>query len=142
MRVIYCQCRNIPQFLKEWGCLALDFFVALISATVGEFTRWSVVIMLSSPSAIVIVAVFPVTTNGISCWSIVIALFAYVYEYIKKCEGRFVLHFIPIHSSWLNMVERWLAEITNKRIRRESWESVYRYVLKQGEKIFLKFCRQ
>jgi transposase/transcriptional regulator with XRE-family HTH domain len=39
-------------------------------------------------------------------------------------KGRFVLHFIPTHSSWLNMVERWFAEITNKRIRRESWESV------------------
>lgn len=47
-----------------------------------------------------------------------------VYEYLEKCEGRFVLHFIPTHSSWLNMVERWFAEITNKRIRRESWESV------------------
>ena len=29
-----------------------------------------------------------------------------------------------LHSSWLTMVERWFAEITNKRIRRESWESV------------------
>jgi transposase len=35
-----------------------------------------------------------------------------------------VLHFIPTHSSWLNLVERWFAEITNKRIRRGSFESV------------------
>jgi hypothetical protein len=26
--------------------------------------------------------------------------------------------------TWLNMVERWFAEITNKRMRRESWGSV------------------
>jgi transposase len=26
--------------------------------------------------------------------------------------------FIPPHSSWVNMVERWFGEITNKRIRR------------------------
>ncbi|MDR2510719.1 MAG: IS630 family transposase [Spirochaetaceae bacterium] len=42
----------------------------------------------------------------------------------EKIKDRFVLHFIPTHSSWLNMVERWFAEITNKRIRRESWQSV------------------
>jgi transposase len=47
-----------------------------------------------------------------------------VKEYIASREGRFVTHFIPTHSSWLNMIERWFAEITNKRIRRESWESV------------------
>jgi transposase len=41
----------------------------------------------------------------------------------EKVKDRFVLHFIPTHSSWLNMAERWFAEITNKRIRRESWES-------------------
>ena len=45
-------------------------------------------------------------------------------EYLAKKEERFSLHFIPTHSSWLNMIERWFAEITNKRIRRESWESV------------------
>jgi transposase len=47
-----------------------------------------------------------------------------VKEYIESMDGRFVLHFIPTHSSWLNLVERWFAEITNKRIRRESWNSV------------------
>jgi len=47
-----------------------------------------------------------------------------VYEYLKTCPGRFVMHFIPTHSSWLNLVERWFAEITNKRIRRGSFESV------------------
>jgi transposase len=47
-----------------------------------------------------------------------------VYDYLESIPGRFVLHFIPTHSSWLNLVERWFAEITNKRIRRGSYESV------------------
>jgi transposase len=47
-----------------------------------------------------------------------------VREYLDSKPGRFVEHFIPTHSSWLNMVERWFAEITTKRIRRESWNSV------------------
>jgi transposase len=47
-----------------------------------------------------------------------------VKEYIEAAEGRLVSHFIPTHSSWLNLVERWFGEITNKRIRRESWEGV------------------
>ena len=47
-----------------------------------------------------------------------------VYEYLKSVPKRFVVHFIPTHSSWLNLVERWFAEITNKRIRRGSFESV------------------
>jgi transposase len=47
-----------------------------------------------------------------------------VKEYLKKKGGRFVEHFIPTYSSWLNMIERWFAEITNKRIRRESWSSL------------------
>ena len=47
-----------------------------------------------------------------------------VREYLESVPGRFVQHFIPTHSSWLNLVERWFAEITNKRIRRGSFESV------------------
>lgn len=47
-----------------------------------------------------------------------------VREYIESKNGRFVEHFIPTHSSWLNIVERWFGEITNKRIRRESWSGV------------------
>jgi transposase len=47
-----------------------------------------------------------------------------VKAYLETVPGRFEIHYIPTHSSWLNLVERWFAEITNKRIRRESWESV------------------
>ena len=34
------------------------------------------------------------------------------------------MHFIPTSSSWLNMVERWFREITDKRIRRDAFTSV------------------
>lgn len=37
---------------------------------------------------------------------------------------RFHLHFIPTSSSWLNLVERWFAELTNKAVRRGSFQSV------------------
>jgi transposase len=37
---------------------------------------------------------------------------------------RFHLHFIPTSSSWLNLVERWFREITDKRIRRGVFHSV------------------
>ena len=37
---------------------------------------------------------------------------------------RFQLHFIPTSSSWLNMVERWFREITDKRIRRGIFRNV------------------
>jgi transposase len=47
-----------------------------------------------------------------------------VQEYFESVPGRFEAHFIPTHSSWLNMVERWIAEITNKRIQLESWNNV------------------
>ena len=41
-----------------------------------------------------------------------------------KRHPRFHLHFTPTSSSWLNMVERWFREITDKRIRRGSFASV------------------
>ena len=34
------------------------------------------------------------------------------------------MHFIPTSSSWLNIVERFFREITDKRIRRGSFDSV------------------
>jgi transposase len=37
---------------------------------------------------------------------------------------RFQLHFIPTASSWLNMVERWFRDLTDKRIRRGSFCNV------------------
>lgn len=46
---------------------------------------------------------------------------------IKKwllAHPRFHLHFTPTSSSWLNLVERWFAELTNKQIRRGVHRSV------------------
>ncbi len=37
---------------------------------------------------------------------------------------RFVLHFTPTGSSWLNLVERWFRELTDKQIRRGAFGSV------------------
>jgi transposase len=37
---------------------------------------------------------------------------------------RFHLHFTPTSSSWLNLVERWFAELTNKKLRRGAYRSV------------------
>ena len=37
---------------------------------------------------------------------------------------RFKLHFTPTSASWLNLVERFFAQITARRIRRGSYSSV------------------
>ena len=37
---------------------------------------------------------------------------------------HFHVHFTPTYGSWINLVERWFAEITNKRIRRGVFRSV------------------
>jgi transposase len=37
---------------------------------------------------------------------------------------RFHLHFTPTSASWLNLVERWFAEITRKRLKRGVFRSV------------------
>lgn len=41
-----------------------------------------------------------------------------------KRHPRFHVHFIPTSSSWLNLVERWFREITDKRIRRGTFRNV------------------
>jgi transposase len=41
-----------------------------------------------------------------------------------KRHPRFVSHFIPTSSSWLNLVERWFGELTGKRVRRGVFVSV------------------
>jgi hypothetical protein len=46
---------------------------------------------------------------------------------IRKCfakRPRFHIHFTPTYGSWINLVERWFGEITNKRIRRGVFRSV------------------
>lgn len=41
-----------------------------------------------------------------------------------KRHPRFHQHFVPTSSSWLNMVERWFRDLTDKRIRRGVFKSV------------------
>jgi len=54
---------------------------------------------------------------------------------------RFNLHFTPTSASWLNLVERFFAEITSRRIRRGSYSSVddleatiFEYLAQHNEK--------
>jgi transposase len=47
----------------------------------------------------------------------------HVQAWLKK-HPRFVCHFIPTSSSWLNLVERWFEELSEKAIRRGSFVSV------------------
>lgn len=47
----------------------------------------------------------------------------HVQAWLKR-HPRFVCHFIPTSSSWLNLVERWFGELTQKAIRRGSFVSV------------------
>jgi transposase len=37
---------------------------------------------------------------------------------------RFVLHFTPTSASWLNLVERWFAELTQRKLRRGTHRTV------------------
>jgi transposase len=46
-----------------------------------------------------------------------------VQQWLAK-HPRFHFHFTPTSSSWLNLVERWFREITDKRIRRGVFHSV------------------
>ena len=46
-----------------------------------------------------------------------------VQSWLKR-HPRFHLHFTPTSSSWLNMIERWFREITDKRLRRGTFPNV------------------
>ena len=39
-------------------------------------------------------------------------------------RARWHLHFTPTSSSWLNLVERWFKELTDRRLRRGTFTSV------------------
>ncbi|MEU3660970.1 IS630 family transposase [Streptomyces sp. NPDC032940] len=48
-------------------------------------------------------------------------------EAVKKWllrHPRFHLHFTPTSASWLNLVERWFAELTSRKLRRSAHRSV------------------
>jgi len=46
-----------------------------------------------------------------------------VQSWLKR-HPRFVLHFVPTSSSWLNLVERWFGHLDQKAIRRGVFRSV------------------
>ena len=46
-----------------------------------------------------------------------------VHEWLLR-HPRFHLHFTPTSSSWMNLVERWFAELTNRKLRRSAHRSV------------------
>jgi transposase len=46
-----------------------------------------------------------------------------IHQWLVK-HPRFHLHFTPTYSSWLNIVERWFAELTNRKLRRSTHRSV------------------
>ncbi|HVP12170.1 MAG TPA: IS630 family transposase [Phycisphaerae bacterium] len=54
-----------------------------------------------------------------------------------KRHPRFHLHFTPTSSSWLNLIERWFREITDKRIRRGVFHSV-----KELERAIMDYVEQ
>jgi hypothetical protein len=57
-----------------------------------------------------------------------------------KTHPRFVRHLVPTSSSWLNLVERWFRELTEKAIRRGSFVSVPD--LKQAIEAFMQAWNQ
>lgn len=46
-----------------------------------------------------------------------------IWAWLAK-RPRFHVHFTPTYGSWLNLIERWFAELTTKQIRRGSHRSV------------------
>jgi transposase len=45
-----------------------------------------------------------------------------IHRWLAK-RPRFHLHFTPTYASWINLVERWFAELTDKQIRRGTHRS-------------------
>lgn len=62
-----------------------------------------------------------------------------VKQWLAK-RPRFHLHFIPTSSSWLNLIERWFAELTSKRIRRGAFRNVPELI--QAIHDFLERCNE
>lgn len=48
---------------------------------------------------------------------------AKVQKWLER-HPRFHMHFIPTSSSWLNVIERFFRDLTDKRIRRSAFTSV------------------
>jgi transposase len=80
----------------------------------GEFLKFLKIIDASTPA-------------GLDLHLIVDNYSTHKHDNVKKWlakHPRFRLHFVPTSSSWLNLVERWFGELTDKRIRRGTFTSV------------------
>lgn len=64
------------------------------------------------------------TPKGLDIHVVLDNLSAHMVERWEKRHTRFHFHFTPTDSSWLNLVESWLSNLTNKRLRRGSFSSV------------------
>ena len=65
----------------------------------------------------------PTLTLHLICDNYATHKHAKVKSWLKR-HPRFQVHFTPTSSSWLNLVERWFRELTDKRIRRGAFQSV------------------
>ena len=52
---------------------------------------------------------------------------AKVKSWLKR-HPRFHMHFIPTSSSWLNLIERWFRNLTDKQLRRGAYISVQQLI--------------
>ena len=64
---------------------------------------------------------------------------ALIHRWLMK-RPRFHLHFTPTSASWLNLVERWFAELTEKQIRRGSHRSTRE--LEDAINAYIRTCRE
>lgn len=64
---------------------------------------------------------------------------ALIHRWLAK-RPRFHLHFTPTSASWLNLVERWFGELTQKQIRRGSHRSTQR--LEQAIHAYIDTCNE
>ena len=72
----------------------------------------------SSPSS---TAAFPVSWRCMSCSTT--SPRTAIQRWLQR-HPRFTFHFTPTYSSWMNLVERWFAELTSKWLRRGTHHSV------------------
>lgn len=101
---------------------------------IDEVTQWEIVICVEKISEAYLLPVlkealkmFPFRIFGLNLHLIVDNYGTHKHRRVKswlRRHSRFHLHFIPTSSSWVNMVERWFRELTDKRIRRGSFQNV------------------
>ena len=92
--------------LSTWPAVTCwaNFIVVIVPASFADF---------SIPSN----ATCPQNSRCTSSWTTTARKTQGIRRWLAK-RPRFHLHFTPTSASWLNLVERWFAELTEKQIRR------------------------